>query len=298
MGSLRSSVRERSPWDAGPAKRPAGSHPEVRAVNARDSRRRPGHLDLRHGRAPEEEEKKFAGRTVEPSSRFAFPNRDELGGSRPLDLQPDLVQPAAQVPATSVDVAPQGGLQRGRQPVARAQAVRPAHVLLVDEELVQAREGANPPDPEEPRRRARPDPPDEPPELPLPRQPRPAALSEPLKRPGKDHAGASERIVLTQHEVSGDVARGPPLQQGGCVSAEFFEQVAQCEAFLRVKRKITHPTRPCPIERPTMTSPGDHPTSHSRQIRSFAPSLVTACSNSGRGPTWGQVRGSGGRPWR
>ena len=110
---------------------------------------------------------------------------------------------------------------------------------MVDEELVQIREGANPSDAEEPRRWARPDPPDEPPELPLLREPHPASLGEPLERPGKDDAGASDEIALTQHDVGGEVLRGPALEQRGHVGAELFEEIAKRKALLRVKRRIT-----------------------------------------------------------
>ena len=112
---------------------------------------------------------------------------------------------------------------------------------MVDEELVQVRERADPSDAEEPGRRARSDPRNEPPELSVVRQPHPASLGEPLERARKEDAGAREEIALTQHEVGGEVARSPALDQRGYVSPELFEEIAKRKALLRVERKTTHP---------------------------------------------------------
>jgi hypothetical protein len=90
----------------GALKQPADSHPEMRAVERRDSLGRPRHLDLRRSLAPEQVEEKFARGTAEPSSGFALPNKFPLVGSRPLDLEPDPAQPPTQVATTSADVSP------------------------------------------------------------------------------------------------------------------------------------------------------------------------------------------------
>jgi hypothetical protein len=72
-----------------------------------------------------------------------------------------------------------------------------------------------------------------------------------LERSRKDEAGAGEEIALTQHDVGGEVVRCPALEQRGYVAAELFEEIAQCKALLRVKRKILHipmvPTRFRPL---------------------------------------------------
>ena len=44
--------------------------------------------------------------------------------------------------------------------------------------------------------------------------------------------------------------RGPAGEQRGYLRAEFFEEVAECEALLRVKRKITHSGRTVPGAKP------------------------------------------------
>lgn len=110
----------------------------------------------------------------------------------------------------------------------------------MNEELVQVRDGADPADAEEPGRWARPDPRDEPPEIPLRRQPHPASLGESLKRPRKDDAGGRDEITLTEHDVGGEVVRGPALEHRRYVSPEFLEKIAKGEALLRVKPKNTH----------------------------------------------------------
>jgi hypothetical protein len=111
---------------------------------------------------------------------------------------------------------------------------------MMDEELVQVRKGSNPADAEESGRGARPDPRDEPLELSLLREPRPASLRELLERAREDEAGASDEIALTQHDVGGEVFGSPAVEQRGYVSPEFFEQIAQFKALLRVKRKTFH----------------------------------------------------------
>jgi hypothetical protein len=47
-------------------------------------------------------------------------------------------------------------------------------------------------------------------------------------------------IALTQHDVGGEVSGGPSVEERGCVSSEFVEEIAQGKALLRVKRKILH----------------------------------------------------------
>ena len=111
---------------------------------------------------------------------------------------------------------------------------------MVDEKLVQVWEGADPSDAKQSGRWARPNPRDEPPELCVLCQPRPASLGEPLEQARKNETGASDGIALTQHDVGGEVSGGPAVEERGCVSSEFVEEIAQGKALLRVKRKISH----------------------------------------------------------
>jgi hypothetical protein len=40
--------------------------------------------------------------------------------------------------------------------------------------------------------------------------------------------------------VGGEVSGGPSVEERGCVSSEFVEEIAQGKALLRVNRKILH----------------------------------------------------------
>lgn len=222
------------------------SHPEVHAVKRCHGLSRSSHLDLRSLLAPKQVKEKFAGRSTEPSRGIAVPNDVPLVGSRPLDLEPDPAQPATQIATTAAGVSPQRRLQRGREVPTGASVVRSAHVLVVDEELVQVRKGADPSDAEDPGRWARPDPLDKPPELSARCQLHPAPLGELSERPRKDEAGAREEITLAQHEVGSKVLRGPALDQRGSLGPELVEELTKCKALLRVKRKITHLSRTVP----------------------------------------------------
>ncbi|MFW3115915.1 hypothetical protein MHAE_19296 [Mycobacterium haemophilum DSM 44634] len=118
---------------------------------------------------------------------------------------------------------------------------------MVDEELVEVRQGTDPSDAEESGRWARLDPRDKPPEFSLPGELHSASLRKPLERPGKDHARANDEIAFTQHEMGGEVLGGPALYQRGYVSTEFSEEIAQRKALLGIKLKVFHismvPTR-------------------------------------------------------
>lgn len=52
--------------------------------------------------------------------------------------------------------------------------------------------------------------------------------------------GASDAIALAQHDVGGELSGGPSVEERGCVSSEYVEEIAQGKALLRVKRKISH----------------------------------------------------------
>ena len=170
-------------------------------------------------------------RPGEPSSARRFP---------PFDLKADIAEPATQEVAALADVSPQGSLHPRRQALAGTHAVRPAQVLVVDEVLVEVGHGADPADAEHPRGWARADPLDEPLELSSFCEPHPTSLGEPLEPPGQDEAGAGQEIVLTQHEVGGEVLGGPAREKRRSIGPEFLEQIAQRPALLRIQRKITH----------------------------------------------------------
>ena len=162
------------------SKRALDSHAKVRATHRRNGIRWSAHFDLRCGLAPKEIEEEFARRAAESSRRLAWSNRYPLVGSGPLNLEPGRVQPPTQVVAAAANVSPQGSIHCRRKATG-PMPIRSANVLVVNKELVQIRQGADPFNAEEPDGRAGPDPRDEPREVLAGGQSDPAPLGEPLE---------------------------------------------------------------------------------------------------------------------
>lgn len=70
----------------------------------------------------------------------------------------------------------------------------------------------------------------------------PMPLSEPRPRPGKDETGTSQRILLAQEQVRGQVLRRPRGEDGPGVRPKSLEQVAQMRPLSAVEEDPTHPT--------------------------------------------------------
>jgi hypothetical protein len=66
--------------------------------------------------------------------------------------------------------------------------------------------------------------------------------------------------------VGGEVSSAPAIEQRRYVSSELFEEIAQCKALLRVKRKILHIPYRAKAIRPTLAFPvaGDETGASSR----------------------------------
>src|SRR5262249_51586487 len=181
----------------------------------------------------------------QPDRGRALPYRDPLVGSHPLEIQPNPTQSATQVAAASANVSPQGGLQCGRKRVARAQPVRSAHVLVVDEELIEIRHGTHPSDAKEAGRWPRSDAPHEPSEVSPICQGHPATLGELLEGSRQDEARTCDDISLAHHEMRREITRSPASEQRGNARTKVFEQAAQGPALQRVKLNLTHePSEP------------------------------------------------------
>src|SRR5215471_3371661 len=140
-------------------------HAEPRAPHGFDRRGRPAHFDLCRALPAEEVEQQLARRSGDAGSRFPPPRPDGLSGPRPLKLKTRAAQPPCEEPGRAADVAPKG-LVHGLLDRPGTMAVGSAYVLVVDEELIEAREPAHPSDAEEARRRSRSDHRDEPREVP------------------------------------------------------------------------------------------------------------------------------------
>ena len=126
----------------------------------------PAHLDLRRVLAAEQVEQQLARRSGDARVRFPPPGPEGASGPGPLKLETRTAQPPREVPGSAADVAPQRlvhGLLAGPGPA----AVGSADILMVDVELVEAREPAHPSDAEETSRRPGPERGDKPGEVSL-----------------------------------------------------------------------------------------------------------------------------------
>jgi len=108
----------------------------------------------------------------------------------------------------------------------RTTTVGSAYVLVVDEELIEAREPAHPSDAEEAWRRSRSDRRNEP--CKVPQRERSSSSSNQAAPPtGQDKPGASEVVALAEDQVRGEIAGRPRREDGRCLGTEFVEQVAE-----------------------------------------------------------------------
>ncbi len=209
------------------------SHAEVRAMHRRNGFRRSAHFDLRCRLPPKEIQQELTRQTAEASRRFAWLNGHSLFGTSPFNLKPASVKPPTQIASAAANVAPQRSIHVGRQNT-RPSAIGSANVLVMNEELVEIRQAADPSDAEEPDGRAGPDPRDEPREVLAPGQCGPTALGEPLEGTGQNDARAGNQIPFSQHEVGGEIVSSPAREQRGSGRAELVEKITELKALLRV----------------------------------------------------------------
>jgi hypothetical protein len=114
---------------------------------------------------------------------------------------------------------------------------------MVDEELVEIREGPNPSDAEETHRRAGPDSCHEPREVLTLCQTRPTTLGEPLEGARQNDARAADEIALTQHDVGSEILGDPARDECRNGRTQFVEEITQFIALLRVERSLSHAAR-------------------------------------------------------
>src|SRR3954454_10068331 len=156
-------------------------------MNCGDGLRWACHLDPRGALPPEDVEEEVAGCPSDQRSRLATADIRSHARLRPLDLEPDTAETTTEVAASPKHVSPQGGVELRCQQ-ARAHPVGSPHILVMNEELVQVGDRADPADAEDPRGRPRPDPEHQPPEVPPIRDVRSPPLREVLERTGEHHA--------------------------------------------------------------------------------------------------------------
>src|ERR1700751_4280016 len=152
----------------------------MRALHCRNGIRWSDQLHSRRGLAPKDVEQEFTRGTAESGRRFPCSSRHPLVGSRPLNLQPTSAKPPTQVVAAVANVSPQRGIHFRREASGLA-VISSAEVLMMNEELVQIRQGPPPLEREKAAGGAGPDPGGEPRQVPAFRQSHPALLGELLK---------------------------------------------------------------------------------------------------------------------
>ncbi len=211
---------------------PVGHIPLFVAVNPRtnviyvtDRRVRSAHIDARRALPAEEVEQQFAGRSGDAGGGFPSPRPDGLSGPGPSQLESCAVQSPREEPARAGDVAPEGHVQcllAG----SGAAAVGSAHVLVVNEQLVEARDPAHPSDAEEAWRRSRPERSAEPGKIPL-RERSSSSFGQAAPPAGQDQPGAGQVVALAEDQVRGEIAGRPRLKERRRLGTELVEQVAE-----------------------------------------------------------------------
>lgn len=149
------------------------------------------------------------------------------------------MKPPTQIVAAAANVSPQGSIHCGREATGPS-AISSANVLVVNKELVEIRQGADPSDAEEPDGRAGPDPRDEPRKVLALGQSGSTPLGESLEATRQNEARAGNEIVFSQHEVGGEIVSSPALEQRRNGRAELVEEITELKSLLCVERNISH----------------------------------------------------------
>jgi len=198
---------------------------ESRVPDGFDRGVRPAHLDLRRVLAAEQVEQQLARRSGDARGRFPPPGPDGASGPGPLKLDTRTAQPPREVPGSAADVVPQR-LVHALLAGPGITAVGSADVLMVDVELVEAREPTHPSDAEETSRRPGPERGDKPGEVPARERSLPP-FGEAAPRAGQDEPWAGQTVALAQDEMRGDIAGRPRREQSRRVRTELVQQVTE-----------------------------------------------------------------------
>jgi len=121
----------------------------------------------------------------------------------------------------------------------RSTTVGSTGVLVVDEEFVETRKSAHPPDAEEARRWWRSDRRNEPGVVPE-RESCLSAFGQATPRAGQDESRPGERVVLPEGKVRREIACRPRIEQGWCVRSELVQRVAELRPFDAVDEHLGH----------------------------------------------------------
>ena len=135
--------------------------------------------------------------------------------------------------AAATNVSPQGSIHCRREATGPL-LIGSANVLMMNKELIQVRQGADPSDAEHTDGRAGPDPRDEPREVLSLGQSGPTPLGEPLEGTRENDARASNEIAFSQHKVGSEIVSSPALEQCRNGRAQLVKKLAELKALLRV----------------------------------------------------------------
>ena len=124
--------------------------PELGTSYCFDGVHRASKVDFGHVLTPEQVEQQFAGLAHDPDRRRPAPCSCSLPGHGVPEIQPGPIEPTGEVPGPAACVCPQGIVHDRVERSARA-TVRAAHILMVDEELVEVGHPAQPTESEHPR---------------------------------------------------------------------------------------------------------------------------------------------------
>ena len=188
----------------------------------------------------EEVEQQLARRSGDAGSGFPSPGPDGLGGPRPLKLETCTAQSPREEPGRAADVAPQG-LVHGMLVGPGTATVGSAYVLVVDEELVEAREPAHPSDAEEAWRRSRPDRRNEPGKVPQ-RERSSSPFRQAAPRTGQDKPGAGE-VSRARAGPGARRDRGSSTAPGGSAPRDRARRTGRRAVLARRRRRADRPYR-------------------------------------------------------
>jgi hypothetical protein len=155
-----------------------------------------------------------------------------------MKLKTSPAQSPREVPGRQTDVAPKG-LVHCVLVRSRTTTVGSTHVLVVNEEFVEVRELADPPDAEGAWRRSRSNRRGESRKFPQGERAS-SSFSETAPRTRQNKPRASEVVVLAEDEVRGKIPRRPRIEQGWRIGADLVEQVAELCSLDGVEERIGH----------------------------------------------------------
>ena len=233
-------------------------HAEPRAPHGLDRSSSPSHLNVRSLPSPEEVEQQLPRQPGDPSCGVSPFDVNDLRVPNPLKLKSGTSQAPCEEPRRATDVAPQGLVHRLAHG-SRTTPVGPAHVLVVNEELIEIRDPAHPANPEEARRRSQSNRLNEPGKV-LHRERLPAPFGKATPCTRNDEPGSRKRVVLAHDEVCGKIPGRPGFEESRRIRTELLEQAADLRSLTGVEDHVpsARHTGPPLVDRPSVDPTSPH----------------------------------------